>query len=382
MKATLKSDSTCDATRLNGSNLRSRIPRQRRLAGPSTAPYSEHLSPRFLVTDFPESELDRLPYVDFVPTDGRRVLIQVPYFDPAGSEWHLYFRPQKGMIGRIAGGEPVYGSYFAREPQDVNRDLELPISTLVTQRLSFGGLPKRLGLLEHDVHNCAAILEKYEMISAMGAERGTSQVLVATEIEYLLTLVRAMFDLLNLIVAEAAQLFVNKTNNQKIVKNSLPDSFARVALNGEELRTGDEIVAKYKLPAPVANWYVIEAPTFRLLRATRDHVIHHGQKLPTVFDLPGYGLAVEKDTEPWSQLDIWKGVETVNQRLVPLRLVFLSVVGHAVGASSRLADALTSSADLPTPLGSGIRVFLRSAVSRRLVAIPTLVDRPWERMSY
>lgn len=331
------------------------------------------------MTDFPESELGRLPYVDHVPTDGRRVMIQIAYFDDATGEWHLYFKPRAGIIGRMAGGEPVYGSYFARRPNDPSRDVESPISTLIAQRLSFPGLPAILSKFEHDVHNCAAVIEQFHLIAARRDRADVARVLVATEIEYLLALVRSMYDHLHGIVREFVPLIVLGASQRRAARKKLPDSFARIALHGEELRHGDDIVSSYDLPTPLANWYVVEGPAFRLLRSLRDGVLHHGKSIPEVYQLEGYGLAVAKDRPPWNSLAIWDEVGPVNDRLVPLRLVFVAVVRQVLECADRLATAMANSAQLPMPIGAQVKTYLRSAVSYRLVQIPRLVESPWEQ---
>jgi hypothetical protein len=334
------------------------------------------------VDDFPLNELDRLPYVDAAPEDGRKVLLQKSYFDDKTGEWHLYFIPRDGQIGRLAGGEAVYGSYLARSPADPARDVELTISTLITQHLSFPGLLDRVQRFENDAQNCAAVLEKYHLISALHARGDYTRVLITTELEYLLALVRSMYDLLHNVVKDIAPLFITLTDDrQRVVKKKLPNSFADVALHGEDLVPGGEIVGKRGLPPQLANWYVREGPAFRMLRSARDAVIHRGVHLLEVYDIPDHGLAVGKDGWPWSEFAFWEGVEPVNERLVPLRMAFAAIVNHVLGASERLVDAIASFTSLPAPIGKGVRVYLRSAVTHRLLEIPQMLQTPWERLN-
>jgi hypothetical protein len=328
--------------------------------------------------DFPEAEIYRLPYVDHVPADGRSVSIQVPYFDDASGDWHLYFRPKAGVIGRMAGGEPVYGSYFGRRAADAQRDLESPISSLVAQRLSFPGLPSVVAKFQHDVHNCAAVLEKFHLIASRDNPSEVARVLIVTEIEYLLTLLRSMYDHLHGLVRDFLPLIVDD-NAQRVAKKTLPDSFRRIALDGETLRDGDAIVAKYDLPAPLANWYVGEGAAFKVLRLLRDGVVHHGKSIPEVYRLDDYGLAVAKDRPPWNDFAIWTQTEPVNERLVPLRLAFAALVKQLLDAGDRLVPAITNAAPLPTAIGTDIRTYLRSAVSHRLLQIPAMMRQPWEQ---
>lgn len=333
------------------------------------------------VNDFPISELWRLPYVDVVPDGNRSVLLGRPYFDSENKDWHLYFEVRKGWVGRIAGGEVIHGTYYAKQPADPTRDVELRLATLITQHLSFPRLIRKLHSLENDIQNCAAVLEKYHLISAVEQEHGYASLLIVTELEYLLTLIRSMYDLLNEIVREIAPILISLDGTQnRVVKKRLPSSFAKVVLRGDRRISGDEIVANTQLPPQLANWYVLEAPAFRVLRDVRDTVIHRGMTLPTVYDIPDRGLAVARDEAVWSKFDLWTEADTIETNLVSLRAVFASFVRHIVGATDRLAAAVGSCVQLPEAIAKDVRVYMRSSASRRLVQLPRMFSMPWERL--
>ena len=66
-------------------------------------------------------ELRKLPYVQDVPADTRITLLR-PFYDQENQDWILYVPVSDGELGRLAGGEPVVGSYFARQPADQNSE--------------------------------------------------------------------------------------------------------------------------------------------------------------------------------------------------------------------------------------------------------------------
>jgi len=325
----------------------------------------------------PTNELYRLPFVDKPPTDGRRVLLQ-PYFDTANRDWHLYFEVEPGKLGRIAGGEPVYGGYLSRDIADRNRDIELPFVTLITQHLSFPKVHGRLRAIESDFHQCAAVLEKYRLLWQYRPASGLhTSFLIASELEYLLLLIRSLYDLVHAVVAKIAGLLVVLDGSNRKIAKQLPESFRAVAMQGNELRSGDDIVATYKLPPALANWYVAEAPAFRELRRLRDGIAHHGRTVPTLFELPE-GLALDASDSMWSEFLIWPSEMRINGKFGSVRALFAALVLNAVSATTRLDEALRACVQLPDAIGTDVRSFLRSPFGAQLVRLLDILAAPWE----
>lgn len=327
----------------------------------------------------PLTELTRLPFVDHSPSDGRRVIL-APYYEPNHRDWHLYIRTDAESLGRMAGGEPVYGGYFGKVAADAGRDIELPLATLVTQHLSFPKVYGRLQGLENDIHQFAAIMEKYHRICAISAEPHISPgLLAASELEYLLLLLRSMYDLLQGIVAAIAGLFVALDDRSRRIVKELPDSFRDVVMKGDELRSGDQIVEKYRLPPQLANWYVAEAPAFREVRRLRDSIAHHGRTVPTIFELQeGLGLIVSDPI--WSDYAVWPREARVDDKFGSVRALFAGLMLTGIGATARFADAIESCIQLPEAIGDGIRSYLRSPFGHWLIDLPNILADPWEHV--
>ena len=84
----------------------------------------------------------------------------------------------------------------------------------------------------------------------------------------------------------------------------LPDSFARVVLDGDRPRSADEIAQRFGLPSPLAKFYANDSEFFRTLRDLRVGIEHYGNQLPTIFSLDDC-LAVPVGEHPWSELGVW-----------------------------------------------------------------------------
>src|SRR5206468_10520090 len=108
---------------------------------------------------------------------------------------------------------------------------------------------------ESDVHHCAAVLEKYEIISSQrdsGMHRASA--LAATELEYLVFLVRSMYDILQKLVLQVTRRMVYLDTKERAVQE-LPRSFREIVCKKETVLSADEIQTRYGLPVPLAQWY-------------------------------------------------------------------------------------------------------------------------------
>ncbi len=322
-------------------------------------------------------ELKKLPYLQRLPDGGRIVSLQ-SYYEHETQDWHLWLPVRPGELGRIAGGEVVTGSYYATAPADASLDFEFALGTLLTMHLSFEPTVRQLSKLESDVHRCAAVLEKYHLFSEMrGKKDNHPNLLVVSELEYLLMLLRSLYDILQGVVGSVATKLIHLDGTQRRVTQQLPSSFADVALAGTGFREVEEIESRWGVPIALGTWYHHEAPFFRELRELRDGISHHGRTLPTVFTVD-WGFAIDPSQPPWNRFDEWATNGLWEGRLGSLRSIFAGFIVHSLQACTRFANVLKSIVQLPPPLHDGLCFFVRSPFGRQLVNLDHMRMQPWE----
>jgi hypothetical protein len=322
------------------------------------------------------TELAKLPYVQRVPKDGRVVPL-LTFFD--GADWYLWIPVKDDELGRMAGGEVISGSYCAASTADPTRDFEFPLGTLINMRASFGPAMSEFAKLESDIHRCAAVLEKYHMFfREPGGHRNDMSLLVVSELEYLLVLLRSLYDVLQCVVAAISGLL--RYSDGSRVSRSLTLSFASVALRGDDIRTSDQIHSEFGIPLPLAHWYEQQAPFFRALRGLRDDIAHRGGDPSTVFCLPR-GFAVAPTQAPWSRFDFWPEAERSPEGLGSLRKFFASFILSAIDACNEFGRVLAASVVLPPAISDDVRFIIRSPFGRHLVNLPAMRAQPWEGLS-
>lgn len=323
------------------------------------------------------AELQKLPHLRAVPADGRIVPL-VTFFDAQQRDWHLYTIVKPGELGRLAGGEVISGAYMSSAPANAETDLEFVLGTLAFQHLSFVEVLRPLDKLQNDIHRCAAILEKYHLIwTTRQSTARSASLLVQSEVEYLMLLLRSLYDLLHEVVcAVAAKLVLLGGDNRPIVKN-LPGSFRAVAMNGDERRQADDIQSRWKLPRRLAEWYATEAQFFRLLRSLRDGIAHSGASPPTVFETE-WGFAVAPERAPWADVHALLPGDRRANDLASLHGLFATCILTALGSTERFAQAIRELVALPEPVFKDVRFFVRSPFGVRLTTLEAVLNQPWE----
>lgn len=328
---------------------------------------------------FPIEELENLPYVDHMPTDGRQVMLQVPYWDGTG-DWHLYVEVAERVVGRMAGGEPVSGIYFGKTAADPSRDLQLPLGTLLIQHLSFPGVVGRLNQVLSDVFQLGALLDAYHLVVEQAPVRGASwtSAHAAAQTEQVLLCIRMLYDTIQGLVRQLAAYFT-AAGGEATLSRVLPSSFADMVTEGGKLvKSSERLAEKRAIPPALAAWYFGEAEIFMALRNARDVIVHSGVSTPLPILVPEWGLAVRPGERIWKGLQPSWFVEGPTSSLVSLNGILVRAIGHVLDAMTRLATLLAASVELPPAIGEDLRVFMRSPMTIRLVSIDEHRITPWE----
>ncbi len=322
----------------------------------------------------PREQMAKVSYVRHVPRDGRVVPL-LACFSPESREWRLFVEGRPGEIDCL-DAVPISSSYLATEPVDPAHDLELPLGTLVTRYLSFLDVLEPLGKLEDVLQRCASILEKYHLIwQQRSTAGGSASLLIESELEYLLLTLRSFYDVLQHLARQVIRRFVYLDHTRGRVKG-LPRSFADVVMRGDEAVTEADLQTRYAMPEALSRWYAAEAQFFNELRRLRDGIVHHGRRLPTIFEVE-WGFAIDPSQLPWSRFDLWPVEQRWELRLGALRAVFASFIIHSMRASTRLTNILARLVELPPPV-TELNFFVRSPFGDRLVNLNSIREQPWE----
>ncbi len=326
-------------------------------------------------------EFREFPYYRNIPKDGRTIFLN-PLFNHEKNDWVLLVQVNPDKLQRLMGGEPIVSCYLGFQPANPKRDFEFNLGTFIVQHVSFPGIAGPLFTLENDIHNCCAILEKFLLISNKDkSQRDGLNLLLRTELEYLIVVIRSIYDLLQKLSKNATALVREVEEPKRRVIQNLPDSFADVVLSGDQIRSTEQIQEKFRLPVPLANFYASEANHFQWLRDLRVAIEHHGQTIHSIYDLDE-GVAISVRESPWNNLPIWQEPKLIrNEHLGSLRAVFIFLVSDVIEMTTRYANAFAASVPLPPAIEPGMKLFVRNYFSHHLVNMREAIASPWERLS-
>jgi hypothetical protein len=160
-------------------------------------------------------------------------------------------------------------------------------------------------------------------------------------------------------------------------KQSLPSSFADMALTGNAPRSVDELKLKYGLSPALATYYNGEADFFRKLRKFRNDIEHLGLTPELVFATPK-GFAVSADSKSFAPFGIWKEETFLPNRLAPLKPVIAHMVKETLFSMGRFVMALSQEIQFPEEIAPGYKVYMRGRYTDRLLKLNEYIESdPW-----
>lgn len=327
------------------------------------------------------SALDKLPYYQHKPADGRAILV-CPFCKDA--EIHLPMPNQHGEeIVFLKPTAFVKGSYFAKEIVDLNADVHIPLYELIIQRYSFKVVLDIVQTIVNDILNFSAILEKHDLVFR-DSRRQSGQfhdhsLLIGTELEFQFYNVRSLYDRLQAVIKA---IWDDTTlHDRSLKKRELPLSFRDVILCGKDdrVRSVDEIITRYGLPSPLADFYHSQGEFFKSCRAIRNKISHSGYSVSDqgpIF-LLDQGFAVDATQYPFSKFECWSAGSLRNDKLGSVRALMAHIASRAIDATSVYATTLISCIQLPDPIAPDWHVYVRGSYISHLHHLSNYVIQPW-----
>ena len=230
------------------------------------------------LSSVPIKELEKIPYIDYLPRDGRTFFSQ-PYFNPDDKTFKIYIPQAEKIIWLFA--EPFESCYYAQSILDESTDIYLGVVDIIGRHYSFGSVLQNLLSIIRDILNCGVAIEKYFIFldRFKNTKDTLSSSLVATELEYFFGNLRSLYDLLQNVIKD---LWMRNTGKK------LPDSFNRM-VSKKNLRE------TYGLPDSLVKYYTDTKVFFDKCCTIRDNIIQRGLNVQAIFCLED-GFALQKDS--------------------------------------------------------------------------------------
>jgi hypothetical protein len=201
---------------------------------------------------------------------------------------------------------------------------------------------------------------------------GSANRFSATELEYLATLTRTVFDLLqemiSIIWREKVQLLDESAEAYRR-GHSLPETFSKVVLQDKQnFKSADDIERDYRLPRALAEQYANLGPFFSKLRDLRDRVVHGGSGFGVIFATER-GFCVYPKTPPFSSFEGWRPEHCFNENISSVLPWIADTILRTIDACNGLMTTLASIIKLPPEIAPGYRVFVRGPHNEALAEV-------------
>lgn len=303
------------------------------------------------MTNVELTKLASIPYID-VPNLQGRVISSLTFYD--AGEWRMWIAADDQLI--VVKGWPEEAFYFAAQPESIT-DVYLQFFDFIAQRVSLPNLQEPIRGLRDDIFNLAASLAKISHLHAARLEIGSGvSRMVATEVEYLCSTCRSIFDLLQEIACEIWK--TTALHDSSIRKRPLKETFSKMILFHGRATEQEELAERFGLPRPLTAYYMRHAEFFLALRDFRNGIVHCGSQVQTIFSGDA-GFLIHRALKPFKNLDIWRDEEKLPNELVPLFPVLGIVVHKTVIACDDFGSTLEQVIEFPSPIVPGMKFFMR-----------------------
>lgn len=303
---------------------------------------------------------------------GRKIPF-MPLHDAEG--WHVWMSTPDGQVMHMRPVGATELMYFAEKPANERDDFSWALVDFLVQHFDLGRVANRLRALIDHVWCISASMAKIELIHRVDENRTALDWLVATEIEYLVSVCRSMFDLLQEVIIHvwsAITLDGKERPNPK-----LKQSFADMVLRADNVLSSDEIAERHRIPAFLADYYAACGGFFLELRQYRNRFLHQGDRAERLY-VTERGFAVSKTATPFVNWKVWDD-ESIEENVASLRPVLRFIVGNTIGATNHFAAMIQQNVRFLPPIAPGFTVFFRNAYNGALLRALSPDAKWWDR---
>lgn len=271
-------------------------------------------------------------------------------------------------IIELKGAKPVESDYFGKIPGS-SSDFYLEFLNFLFQRaITVKTFPKILSI-QNDIHNLSASLSKIDLFFYSRREYHVHR-FVTTEIEYIFNVCRSIYDLLQEIISDIWD--TSKLFDDSVRKSSLKKSFAKMVFHNNEIITQEQLMDKYGLSPKIAQFYVKEAPFFKILREYRNMIEHGGHTPERIFETEK-GFAIFSDNYPFKEFEVWDEDTFLKNKLAPLRPVISYIVYRTFNSMNNFIFAVSQEFIFPDEIAPDYKLFIRGNYTIQLVNLPKYI---------
>jgi len=308
-----------------------------------------------------KNDLSSIPFIDLSSIDGR-FISSLLFHD--GKDWRAWIDAGDKLVEMKMW--PAESYYFGRSPE-LPSDFTFHFLNFVSQISCFVELQKAVGGIRDDLFNMTASIAKIRHLeSSQDAIGHGAPRMAMTEVEYLLSLCRSIFDLLQEIAMKTWATVQPIDPSFKLKK--LKGSFREMVMSKNEPMSSEAISEKFAIPQSFAIFYFRTASFFLNLRRFRDNIVHNGSTIQTVF-ASDQGFHIQQSFAPFPEVDLWRGDERRSNDLVPLLPALGFLIYRTLSACDDYSRTIESIIRFPPPIAPGFQLYMRGYFNDSFVSL-------------
>ncbi len=318
-------------------------------------------------------ELSKISYLQLSNLQGR-IIPLFPYLNEDGT-WELWITGPSNELIKMKPTAMAEGKYLAKQPYSKS-DVYYSFFDFMCKRAYWPDIVPFIEGIYDDLQNLSACLAKLDLFYIQSKQtRLEARRFVVTELEYLFLVCRSLYDLLQECLSKLFPKF--KFQDSKYGKKQLPKSFADMIYYKNVLMTMKEIVTRYSVPEPIAEYYLRQANFFEWLRQYRVYVSHSGKSFELVFALEK-GFAISIETKPFSSMKIWNESNTQPHNLGSVKSLVAYLISSTLSAIEEFAHLMETIVIFPQDISPWNKIFLCGPTISKLQNLEKQInDEPW-----
>lgn len=311
------------------------------------------------MTKFQSSELSIIPHFDLTNIEGRYIPSLIFF---TKGEWEFWVPTPDGKFIKSKAW-PAESTYFG-DSKENEFDITFHFLDFLSQRANYLDQAYALQCIEDDIFNLSSSLRKFQIFRDLKDDVPGRSRLVATELEYLFSVCRSMFDLLQEIIAKmwSRIVLLDGTKNRQ-----MKSKFSDMVFESGNIRAIENYTEHFGLPPSLAEFYHRQAKFFIAIRSLRDAIIHRGRGIRLIFDIDNE-FAVDIYANPFSDIYTWSSGEIIQNNLGKLMPMVNSVIRNTINACDDFTQTIEKVIGFPNRIAPGHQLIFRGYYNKELLS--------------
>lgn len=322
-------------------------------------------------------ELKKVSYLDLKGFGNDLVAPLFPCYK--NGEWEMWLYGGDQLIN--IKGIPTESLYFSKEREN-ELDGYMSFFDWFYKFVNYKDMNSFIQAIYEDIQNLASSIEKLDFIFLNMPKDNLHTHLrrfAVTELEYIVTTCRSVFDLLQEVVY---RLWSHIQLHGVAQKKKLKQTFSEMVLFNSGIATKEKIEERLGFKSNLTDFYERNKDFFYWLRNYRDKIVHGGKTEDLIYILEN-GFAISVEREPFKSIHIWNEHNTQQpNNLGSVRSLTSYLVYETLKVIEDFTHTITQTIEFPCDIAPDNHIFVRGGYIHKLLELENCISKSsWIEMN-